>query len=243
MRADGGDMHIYQPNGGPLLDQMQCPGAHECSNFGPITWGRHYRGMTNDQLSNMPVMSSEIGCDLGRPGCGPNLQAKLHLRILADALVANNFERAYIYAIRDCCGMTYGLFDGTGNPCPAAINISNFTAILGRNDSSDFTPTAVDVTVKGLATDGRYKLLQHSNGSYRLLIWNERSARTGGVMVSFGSTSTVAPKRFDPTLGTDAQTTGSVGSASMTLIVTDYPQVVEFKTAGPQRDMKAGASR
>jgi Ca2+-binding RTX toxin-like protein len=133
----------------------------------------------------------------------------------------------------------FGFFKADWSPKPAATAMHNFQAILNDTGSNTetFNTGSLNYTVSGLSsTTGGTKLLQKSDGTFDLVVWDEPdiwdqandkpiAAATKNVTVSLGATYGTV-KIFDPLKGKTAiQTFSNVDKVSLS--VTDHPLIVE----------------
>jgi hypothetical protein len=117
----------------------------------------------------------------------------------------------------------FGLFHTNNTPKLAATYIHNLTTILA--DNSSFTPGALNYSIPSEPATVHDLLLQKSNGTFYLAVWDERST---GIMdpvtVNLGG-SHASVTVYDPTVGTTAvRTLSNVSSVGLTL--SDHPLIL-----------------
>ena len=178
------------------------------------------------------VYTESGGYFTGAGGVSGHDEGAYSLDLLADAAQTGSTQTD-LYELGDMygAGSSYGLFDSSGNPKPAAIGIHDLESIIKDTGAtaSTFTPTAVDVTLTGLPSTGESMQIAKSDGSTDLMVWAEPGVGTTAPNVPVTATlgGKYDVKVFDPMLGTDAIATYTDVS-SFTLGVTDHPLVAEL---------------
>jgi hypothetical protein len=128
--------------------------------------------------------------------------------------------------LRDDPGQGYwGLFDTSYNPKKSGLFLHNMTTILA--DSASTTPGKLDYSIANQPATVHDLLLQKSNGTFELVVWNERPmGGTDDVTVNVGK-SRPSVKVYDPTTGTSPTSTQTAVS-SVQLTLSDHPLIVEL---------------
>ncbi|GAB0117740.1 hypothetical protein [Acidisoma sp. 7E03] len=151
-----------------------------------LTWRRHFRGYDAETLARQPRVTTETGWDsVSDPG-GEAAQAA----VLSNTYLAQ-FKRGwrytFIYELRDGEGGDghQGLFDGD-HPKPAATYIHNLTTILADRHPLPH-PGKLSFSIETASTTVHDLLLQKSDGSFDLVVWDERKNGTDSVIVRFGT--------------------------------------------------------
>ena len=68
----------------------------------------------------------------------------------------------------------FGLFDYNNQPKAAAVALHNLTTLLADPGASDsFTPTPINVAVKGVSSNGGSLTMEKSSGEYDIVVWDE----------------------------------------------------------------------
>lgn len=135
----------------------------------------------------------------------------------------------FYYAFYDDNSGAYGLFDDFGNAKPAAVAVHNVFALLADSgvQGLSFAPGKLDYALSGMpapttgvsGSGGQQVLLQKSDGSFWLVLWNEQALNN----TSTGADISIAPVSITLTLGAIAKSimvydpligTGAVKSAS-----------------------------
>ena len=171
-------------------------------------------------------------------------QAKYMLDGLLDAYQAGD-AKTYLYELLDegtnqsYSEDNFGLFYSNGTAKPAAVALHNLTTLLADTGATanSFTPAGLSYQLTGTLSTDHSMLMQKSDGSYWLAIWNE--ARLSGpttptaltvanhtVTLTLGGTATTI-EIFDPLTGTTATQTVS-NASTVTLSVPDHPILVEI---------------
>jgi len=171
-------------------------------------------------------------------------QAKYMLDGLLDAYQAGD-AKTYLYELLDEGTSTtntedhFGLFYANGTAKPAAVALHNLTTLLADTGTTatTFTPTGLSYQLTGTLSTDHSMLMQKSDGSYWLAVWNE--ARLSGpstpaaitvpnhtVTLTLASAATTI-EIYDPLTGTTATQTVS-NASTVTLSVPDHPILVEI---------------
>ncbi len=172
------------------------------------------------------------------------VQAKYMLDGLLDAYQAGD-AKTYLYELLDQQSNSsnsesnFGLFYADGSPKPAATALHNLTTLLSDSGSNatSFTPGALSYSLSGTISTDHSMLMEKSDGTYWLAIWNE--ARLSGPT---SSTDISVPNHtvtlnlasaagevtvYDPMSGTTSvQSTSDTSSVSIS--VPDHPILVEI---------------
>jgi hypothetical protein len=136
-----------------------------------------------------PVAITEFGWVTGQAGNWGNVsvdtQAAYVVEGILDAFTLGNPYYFY-YALYDDGSGNFGLFYDTGVAKPAATAVRVLFQLLGDTAANalTFTPSALDYTLSGLpapsgGTGGQQILLQKSDKSFWLALWNEQTINQG----------------------------------------------------------------
>ena len=221
--------------------------------------------LPNEGPVNGPAVYTETGYSTyggssgGLVPVNQDVQAKYTLDLLMDA-AKDGISKTYLYQLMDAYQPGspqgddgFGLFDPNNAPKEAATAIHNLTTILADNGagSNTFTTTPLNYSVTGLPSTGNNMLMEKSNGSYDIVVWNEPqiwnkstgteiTAPTVNVNVQLGATYSDV-EVFDPLVGlTPIQTLTNVSSVK--LGITDHPLIVEIEPTPIVTAQTAGAS-
>jgi len=233
--ADYANCHnyIYHPNSATPMDNKTWNAADPSpackvdglyGNYG-VTWAKHFQGYTQPQLNTLPRVTTETGATIDGP-----VTEKIHgLNLMS--MYLDQFKRGWsytsFYILRDRTdeggNQTFGFFKPDYTPRPAAVFLHNLTTILA--DTGTLTqPGALDYSLVDPPKTVHDMLLQHNDGRFQLLVWDERLTGEDRVTVRFGSAHP-AVKIYDPTVGTDpVQTPPQAGSLELKL--SDHPLVI-----------------
>lgn len=196
------------------------------SEYG-ITWVRKYKGYSDAQLVNLPRVTTETGW--GTTGAGSLTevqQAKVLLNVYLSQF-KRGWRYTFIYQMRDQEGgdtRSFGLFHYDLTPKVAATYIHNLTTILA--DTVVKAPDKLNYWIQGEPAPVHNLLLQKSNGTFYLIMWDERRPGTGtdNITVSLGEPH-ASVKIYDPTLGTGViKSLSNVSSIPLTL--SDHPLIL-----------------
>ena len=228
-----GNVHYYPHNGNP-------PNVEMAGTIGAET------GWT----SGMPFIMSETGfndCQTcgGSYAGDPLSNAAYTVNLLLDAFKAGS-KLTDLYELFDqpnpaaaqAGGMEshWGLFNSDGTPKPSAMALRGLMSIIGDCGASSATfPSCgtVNYSLSGLPGSGQSLLVQKSNGTYDLIVWNDQNVMAGDTTVNNVSVhlgGNYAYNVYDPLVGTTAQQSGA--GSSLTVQVSDHPVVIELGANG-----------
>ena len=193
-------------------------------NYG-VTWAKKFKGYSQGQLNALPRVTTETGATIGGA-----ITEELHgLNMLS--LYLDQFKRGWsntsVYVMRDRTdeggNQAFGFFKPDYSPRKAAIYLHNLTTILADSGSQK-APGSVDYAVSGAPETVHEMLLQRSEGTFQLIVWDERISGQDHVTVRFGAAHAMV-NVYDPTVGTDpVKTQADVTSIELTL--SDHPMVI-----------------
>jgi hypothetical protein len=190
------------------------------------TWHKGFSGYTNAELPSLPKVTTETGwLTTGNGAISEEQQGKVFLDLYLSAY-KRGFAYTFIYMLRDDSGQGYwGLFDTSYNPKRSGTYLHNLTTILA--DTGSAALGKLDYSIPGEPATVHDLLLQKSDGTFELVVWDERFG--GG---SDDVTVDLAKPRakvvvYDPTLGTTPMQT-SAAANSVSLQLSDHPLVLEL---------------
>ncbi|GAB6164952.1 hypothetical protein JCM19992_09520 [Thermostilla marina] len=244
--ADFANVHnyIYHPNSPFPADNKVWNAADpgpECrvdglyGNYG-VTWAKKFRGYSVEELVSLPRVTTETGCTIDeKRGITERRQAVDYLTIYLDQF-ARGWSRTAIYILRDrtdeAGNQSFGFFRPDYTPRLAAEYLHNLTTIL---DDHERPPSIGSLGYRLVdPPDTTHDLLlQHSDGTFFLVVWNERVDGSDPVEVQFAHTCDVS--LYDPTVG-DYALAEIPAVERITLTLTDHPIVLAItvpKEAAP----------
>jgi hypothetical protein len=193
------------------------------------TWNGGFAGYSNSDLVPLPRVTTETGwVTQGKGAITEEQQARVFLNLYLAAF-KRGWAYTFVYMLRDDPAQGYwGLFDTGYQPKKSGTYLHNLTTILADpTPPSSPAPGLLDYSVANEPATVHDLLLQKGDGTFELVVWDERpGGGTDGVTVDLGAPR-AAVKVYDPTLGTSAtQTLSAVGSVALTL--GDHPVVVEI---------------
>ena len=171
--------------------------------------------------SSLPVINTEFGYNTS--SVDQTQIAKWTLDGALDSFVAGD-PKTYFYALYDDSSGAWGLFNSDGSARPAATALHDLTSLLGDSGGS-FTPGSLSYSLSGTASGDNSLLMEKSDGSYWLALWNE-SVSSHDVTLTLGANASEI-EVFDPLTGTNATQTVS-NTGSITLTMPDHPVLVEI---------------
>ncbi len=190
------------------------------------TWNKGFAGYSKPDLVTLPRVTTETGwVTTGSGAITEEQQARVFMNLYLSAF-KQGFSYTFIYMLRDDPNQGYwGLFDTSYMPKKSGTYMHNLTTILAGAGTK--TPGKLDYTIASEPMTVHDLLLQKSDGTFALVVWDERpSGGSDMVTVDLGmSRATVTV--YDPTAGTSpAQTLQSVRMVPLTL--GDHPVVIEL---------------
>ena len=169
-------------------------------------------------------------------GVSDDVQAKLEENILLDAFKMG-VKQTYLYELIDSFNdpnntdheYHYGLFNNDGTPKPAALMIHDLTTILGdsANTAQSFTTAPLTYSVDGLPGTGEQMLLEKSNGTYDIALWQEPSIWDPNNKVEYK----INPSTVTVTLGGTYQTINVYDLLVSTVPIATYHNVSSIQVA------------
>ena len=238
--ADYANVHnyIYHPHSPYLADNKTWDAADPTAlskvdglfgNFG-VTWARRFRGYTPEQLKTLPRVTTETGGFIE----GPVTEERHGLNLMN--LYLAQFKRGYaytsVYLLRDrtdeAGNQSFGFYRPDYSPRRAAIYLHNLTTILA-DKSTLAKPDQLDFAIANQPKTVHELLLQHSDGTFQLIVWGERLRGQDSVTVDLGGTHP-SLKIYDPTIGVEPiKTLADV--SSLVLMLSDHPLVIAISSA------------
>jgi hypothetical protein len=193
-------------------------------NFG-VTWARRFRGYSQEQLDTLPRVTTETGNRIDGP-----VTEQIHGLNLMNVYLAQ-FRRGYahtsVYLLRDrtdeAGNQSFGFYQADYSPRKAAVYLHNLTTILADKGVLA-KPGQLDFAIVNQPRTVHELLLQHSDGTFQLIVWGERFSGQDRVTVQLGVTP-ASVKIYDPTIGVEPlKTLTNAGSLELTL--SDHPMVL-----------------
>jgi hypothetical protein len=238
--ADAANVHnyIYHPHARYPADNKAWDAADPTAasrvdglfgNFA-VTWARRFRGYTQGQLDTLPRVTTETGARIEGP-VTEELQG-LHLLNMYLAQFRRGYTYTSVYLLRDRTdedgNQSFGFFKPDYSPRKAAVYLHNLTTILADKGTRASTGQ-LDVTISEQPGTIHDLLLQHSDGTFQLILWDERLRGQDRVTVRVPPASI---RIYDPTIGVEpVQTLGSTGAIELTL--SDHPIVIAMSPGRP----------
>jgi hypothetical protein len=193
-------------------------------NYG-LTWGKHFPGYSQEQLNTLPRVTTETGATIGGA-----ITEQLHaLNLLS--MYLDQFKRGFnytsVYILRDRTdeggNQGFGFYKPDYTPRKAALYLHNLTTILADSGTPP-KPGTLDYSISDPPATVHDLLLQRSDGTFQLIVWDERLTGEDHVTVHIAGPHG-ALRAYDPTIGCDPVKTDSAGD-SLELSLTDHPLVV-----------------
>ncbi len=239
--ADYANVHnyIYHPSAPNLAENKTWNAADPTSvckvdglygNYG-VTWAKHFRGYAEAELVKLKRVTTETGCTIG----GAITEEIQALNLLT--MYLDQFKRGWsytaVYLLRDrtdeAGNQTFGFFKPDYTPRKAAVYLHNLTTILADRGSVS-KPGQLDYTLSEQPPTMHDLLLQKSDGTFLLVLWNERLQGADEVTVGLGRAYATV-QVHDPTVGT-ASLQNHRNIASLRLTLTDHPVILAISEKG-----------
>jgi hypothetical protein len=239
--ADYANVHnyIYHPHSPYLADNKTWDAADPTAaskvdglfgNFG-VTWARRFRGYTQEQLDTLPRVTTETGTNIEGP-----VTEEIHGLNLMNLYLAQ-FKRGYaytsVYLLRDRTdedgNQSFGFYRADYSPRKAAIYLHNLMTILADNGTLA-KPGHLDFAIVNQPETVHELLLQHSEGAFQLIVWDERLRGQHRVTVQLGVTP-ASVRIYDPTIGIEPVRTPT-NVSSFELALSDHPIVIAISSSG-----------
>jgi hypothetical protein len=236
--ADYANVHnyIYHPNSAGLEDNKTWNAAEPTAackvdglygNYG-LTWAKHFRGYSEADLLTLPRVTTETGCTID----GPITEEIQALNLLS--MYLDQFKRGWsytaVYLLRDRTdeggNQSFGFFKTDYTPRKAAVYLHNLTSVLA-DEGSPATPGRLNYSLSQQPATMHDLLLEKSNGTFELVVWNERLKGTDEVTVHLGGTHADV-KVYDPTIGLEPVQTAAMVDR-LTLSLSNHPLVIEVR--------------
>jgi hypothetical protein len=236
--ADYANVHnyIYHPGSPGVADNKTWNAADPTSacrvdglfrNYG-VTWAKHFRGYSETELITLPRVTTETGCTIA----GPITEDTQALNLLS--MYLDQFKRGWsytaVYLLRDRTdeggNQSFGFFKPDYAPRKAAVYLHNLTTILA-DQGPNRKPGQLNYSIPEQPGTVHDLLLQKSDGTFALIVWNERLKGADEVIVHLGRTFE-GVKVYDPTKGTEpVEMLGSVDTLKLTL--SDHPLIIAVR--------------
>lgn len=190
------------------------------------TWHQGFAGYSNADLVMLPRVTTETGWTTAGAGAiTPEQQARIFLNLYLEAF-KRGWAYTFIYMLRDDPSQgAFGLFDSSYQPKKSGTYLHNLTTILA--DPGARQPGLLNYTVATQPTTVHDLLMQKSDGTFELAIWDERpGGGSDNVAVGLGAVRAVV-KVYDPTMGT-SPVQMLLNVSSVPLVLSDHPVVIEI---------------
>jgi hypothetical protein len=193
-------------------------------NFG-VTWRKGFQGYQEAELNALPRVTTETGTNIAWP-VTEQMQG-LHLLNLYLAQYKRGYAYTSVYLLRDrtdeAGNQSFGFYGADYSPRLSAIYLHNLTTILADHGSLS-NPGSLDFEIPNQPNTVHELLLQRSDGTFQLIVWDERLSDEDHVTVQLGTTQPRA-RIYDPTIGVEpVQTLTEVKSLELTL--SNHPVVI-----------------
>jgi hypothetical protein len=190
------------------------------------TWHNKFAGYSDAALQDLPRVTTETGWDsVASPG-GEAVQGTVLVNTYL-AQFRRGWTYTFVYELGDGQGSSgnQGLYRPDWTPKPAAVYIHNLTTILADN-GAPVPPGRLAYTIPDEPPTVHDLLLQKSDGSFWLVVWDERVIGADHITVTFGKPQGWI-KVYDVTRG-EAPAATVTGVTSLPLWLTDHALILEL---------------
>jgi len=231
--VDAGNVHVYRGVG----QQLQT---------GINAWVAAARASApGDPVYITETGISSSGFDTSTWGGGvanAHLEAIIDINALLDGFKAGA-AITFLYELMDEPGASsvqeqhFGLFNADGTPKPAAVAIGNFTHILRDDGKGGVAAGRLQYRLAGLPSTASSMLLEKSDGTFQVVIWNGEAKLYDGAQEVTPAASTVtltlgsaarSISIYDPVHGTAAQS-ATAGASGVSVALSEDPIIIEVK--------------
>jgi serralysin len=214
---------------GDLSAYASYANAHTYPNPGqlPDDTIQRLNGLANLAAASRPVITTEVGWDENL-GFTQAQIARYALDATMDG-IKDGDVKMYFYALFNDGSGNFGLMNADGTAKPAGTAIHNLTTLLadtGANAAS-FTPGSLSYTLSGTQSGDNSLLIEKSDGSFWLSLWNETEAAGSPHNVTLTLPAAAEVKLFDPLTGTAARS-DVTSATTATISLPDHPVLVEI---------------
>jgi hypothetical protein len=201
----------------------------------PSTFNPAFKGYTAAQIATLPKVMTETAIGESTSG-NPYFNVavtddqigRYYMDLFLDG-VKEGWTNTFLYEMHDG-GDGYGLVDNNYNIRTQGTYLHNFTTILA-DTSSNFTAGSLTYSVSSEPTTVHDLLLQKSNGTFYVAVWDEEQAGSGitdTVTVNLGANYNIA--EFDPTVGT-ASIKNLTNVSTVSLTLSQSPILLQLSSA------------
>ncbi len=209
---------------GDLSAYTDYANAHTYPNVGQgIDWSiQRLNGLALLAASTRPVITTEIGWNETQ-GFSQTDIAKYVVTAALDGWKDGDVK-TYFYALYNDGSGLFGLMNQDGTAKPAGVALHDLTTLLADPGAGSFTPGALVYGLDGTLGSENTQLMQKSDGSYWIAVWDENDAAHSVTLTLGATASTIVV--FDPVTSTTA-VQSVTNAASVTLNLQGDPFLVE----------------
>jgi hypothetical protein len=194
------------------------------------TWAHGYEGYAIAELAALPKVTTETGYSTGPVGncvIPEEQQGKVYLNLFLSAF-KRGWRYTFIYQMHDKEGgdNDFGIYHTDLTPKIAATYLHNLTTILA--DVVSNTTGSINYSIPGKPATMHDLLMQKSDGTFYLAVWDELAPGTGSDNVIVKLDNTYASlKVYDPTVGPSV-TQSFTNADAITLTLSDHPVILSI---------------
>jgi len=232
---DYANCHNYVDNGASFTDNKAWNGAEPSlaggvdGMYGEYTNKTWSKGFTAYPTTNttIPRVATETGWGtIGSGSLSESNQANVFLDVYLSQF-KRGWSYTFIYEMKDGEGgdtTGEGVYHSDNTPKASATAIHNMTTILA--DTTSGTTGSMSYSIPSQPSTVHDLLLQKSNGTYYLIVWDEKFSTSGSdsVTVNLGATAANVDE-YDPTIASTVQT-NLTNVSSVALTLKDHPIIL-----------------
>jgi len=248
--ADFANVHNYICRKPAIIDNMAWENADPVFRGWPDgiyveygkTWRKGFAGYSNAELEKLPRVTTETGWVTGgKKGLTEEQQGRLYLNMYL-AQFKRGFKYTFIYMLRDGGGSDagYGIVHNDYQPKKSATYLHNLTTILADRGTVAHA-ASLPYSIPNAPATVHDLLLQKSDGTFELVVWNEKASGLDHVNVEF-SQACPSAKLYDPTVCTDPAHVLK-DARTIALELSDHPVVIEIASMKQRAQTGTGGVR
>ena len=195
-------------------------------NYG-VTWRNHFRGYATEDLPTLPRVTTETGYDTVSDSGGERIQGVVLVNTYL-AQFKRGWSYTFIYQLRDGEGGNdhFGIYNSNSTPKLAATYIHNLTSVLA-DAGAPIATGSLDYSIKDMPSTVHDLLLEKSDGTFELIVWDENTSGSDDVTITLDRTYNTI-NIYDITAGASPIKTHTQADRVL-LHLNDHAQIIEIQ--------------